>query len=97
MTRTHARQPRVSSPPRERRGRSRPGGVLLSVVVYLVGGGLFSLGWGKKKTTKHSPAFHGEGKRTVGLLFNPPAEAALGKADIYFPDYDSYAWSRSTV
>lgn len=38
----------------------------------------------------------GKKRGVFGLWFNPPAEAALGKGDIYFPDYDSYAWSRSS-
>lgn len=36
----------------------------------------------------------GKKRGVFGLWFNPPAEAVLGKGDIYFPDYDSYAWSR---
>lgn len=38
----------------------------------------------------------GEKGGVFGLWSNPPAEAALGKGDIYFPDYDSYARSRSS-
>lgn len=62
-----------------------------SVAVSPEEGGLFSLG------EKQPRLFSGKKGGPFGLWFQPPDEPVLGKGDIYFPDYDSCAWSASSV